>query len=79
MYTCFDYFNLCNLHCVQDGETRVRVELRPIDEKQTTETAPKAPTQQITDTSPVESFLSGENCLQGVSWPLLRLLLPYLI
>ena len=53
---------------VQDGETRVRVELRPIDEKQTTaEAAPKPPTQQITDTSPVESFLSGENCLQGVS------------
>lgn len=52
----------------KDGETRVRVELRPIDEKQTTaEAAPKPPTQQITDTSPVESFLSGENCLQGGS------------
>nr|CAD7193930.1 unnamed protein product [Timema douglasi] len=56
----------------QEGETRVRVEIRPVDvtvnqeELASTAAAPKPP-PSIKDTSPVSSFLSGKSCLTGGS------------
>ncbi|XP_044731574.1 endoplasmic reticulum lectin 1 [Chrysoperla carnea] len=51
------------------GEARVRLEIRPIDELEDTTRKPKVPQIDtgISDTSPVESFLLGKNCLNGGS------------
>jgi len=56
----------------QDGESRVRVELRAIPDDKEGGEAPPTPSSShspaaLADTSPVESFLSGKNCLQGGS------------
>lgn len=45
-------------------ETHVRVEIHPIDIFEQ-ETSTKPPPETPVDTSPVESFLSGKNCLNG--------------
>lgn len=45
-------------------ETHVRVEIHPIDIFEQ-ETTTKPPPETPIDTSPVESFLSGKNCLNG--------------
>lgn len=58
---------------MQDGEPRVRVEIHPLDvmEKQGTndESINAISDQNISpaEVSPVQSFLSGKNCLHGVS------------
>uniref|UniRef100_A0A1B6G9A4 Endoplasmic reticulum lectin 1 n=1 Tax=Cuerna arida TaxID=1464854 RepID=A0A1B6G9A4_9HEMI len=59
----------------KDGESRVRLELRALPEVEQGETPPSPPlsvtppvsSAPLTDTSPVKSFLSGNNCLQGGS------------
>lgn len=48
-------------------ETRVRVEIHPIDLLADQETSTRTPPETPVDTSPVESFLSGKNCLNGGS------------
>ncbi|GLV41212.1 uncharacterized protein CBL_04736 [Carabus blaptoides fortunei] len=54
-------------HKKPESETHVRVEIHPIDvfgdQERTTTPPPETPA----DTSPVESFLSGKNCLHGGS------------
>lgn len=64
----------CRVCVLQDGESRVRLELRAVVDEDSLSTSPGSPPLPpfpsppiLTDTSPVESFLSGKNCLQGVS------------
>jgi hypothetical protein len=61
---------------LQDGETRVRVEIHPVEvtaaDNDDMGLAPPADPVEtenipISDMSPVLSFLSGRNCLYGVS------------
>ncbi|XP_046739342.1 endoplasmic reticulum lectin 1 isoform X2 [Diprion similis] len=52
----------------QDGETRFRVEVRPVEETNNVEeTVSSAVDQGVSpiDVSPIQSFLSGVNCLNG--------------
>ncbi|XP_046591251.1 endoplasmic reticulum lectin 1 isoform X1 [Neodiprion lecontei] len=52
----------------QDGETRFRVEVRPVEETSNVEeTASSAIDQGVSpiDVSPIQNFLSGVNCLNG--------------
>ncbi|XP_054261897.1 endoplasmic reticulum lectin 1-like isoform X1 [Macrosteles quadrilineatus] len=55
----------------KDGENRVRLELRAVEEDKDAPTPPPTPSSPspdvITDTSPVENFLSGKTCLHGGS------------
>ncbi|XP_046739343.1 endoplasmic reticulum lectin 1 isoform X3 [Diprion similis] len=53
---------------VTDGETRFRVEVRPVEETNNVEeTVSSAVDQGVSpiDVSPIQSFLSGVNCLNG--------------
>lgn len=57
---------------MQDGESRVRVEIHPVDTVEKPDPAASLPSaldrpEGPGDTSPVDAFLSGQNCLTGVS------------
>lgn len=52
-------------HKKSDDTHHVRVEIHPIDMFTEPETTTKPPPETPADTSPVESFLSGKNCLNG--------------
>uniref|UniRef100_A0A6M2DQP2 Endoplasmic reticulum lectin 1 n=1 Tax=Xenopsylla cheopis TaxID=163159 RepID=A0A6M2DQP2_XENCH len=57
---------------LQDGESRVRVEIHPVDTVEKPDPAASLPSaldrpEGPGDTSPVDAFLSGQNCLTGGS------------
>lgn len=63
---------LIGLHLFQDGEARVRVEIHPVDviDKHNIEDSINSLADQSispAEVSPVKNFLSGKNCLHGVS------------
>lgn len=62
------FCNYCFLN-LQDGEGRVRVEIHPVDvlDKHVDDSGSSLLEQGPSDTTPVLSFLSGKNCLHGVS------------
>lgn len=54
-------------HKKPDSETHVRVEIHPIEIFGDEETTVNPPPETPIDTSPVDSFLSGRNCIHGGS------------
>lgn len=67
------YVELIAINRLQDGETRVRVEIHPLDvtDKSSSidESIDTIADQNVSpaEVSPVQNFLSGKNCLNGVS------------
>lgn len=58
---------------LKDGESRVRVEIHPVDNADKPDPTSALPStfdhqEGPGDTSPVDAFLSGQNCLTGVKF-----------